>query len=543
MSAESHITYRRPTPLALSALTTWADTSPPEALARSVNASLADEPPAHDPPRFPCDAALNAKIILWQGDVRRLDVDAVVNETNESLRDRSGLSGALFAAAGPDLEFECAHTEGCRTGDAVLTKGGALPARYVIHTVGPRYNKKYHTAAENALHNCYRNIMRVLKENKLRTLGCICVYSVRKTYPRAAAAHIALRTVRRFLERYGKDVDTVVLCVDGSEVGDGDLAVYQRTLPLYFPRNALEERLAERPPDRGGLPADVGNEIGETVIADRAIRIGGRQAAGSGRAQSPTARYGGGSNIFVGRGPQPYAKGKRPNVPSATFTAMREDPDAARLDAASKGKGKKKAARKASAAGDLREAAALAGDELYAQWLERARIDDLSDVAALNLLYVSGVDAEGRPIVVFCAAHMPTEAVDLDRVVRFVIRCLDELVSRGEYVLVYVHSNLSTQNKPDFGWLKRVYRTVLARKYKKNLKELYVVFPDFWVKMCLMFLSPFVSKKLKTKTVHVERVADLFAYFDATQLSLPEHIFRADDEIQRGGGGGAAAAK
>ena len=89
-------------------------------------------------------------------------------------------------------------------------------------------------------------------------------------------------------------------------------------------------------------------------------------------------------------------------------------------------------AAQTSLAAARREAAALAGDELYAQWLERARIDDLGDVAALNLLYVSGVDAEGRPIVVFCAAHMPTEQVDLDRVVRFVIRCLDALVSRGE---------------------------------------------------------------------------------------------------------------
>ena len=162
--------YRRPKALGLAALATWADTPPPAALARAVTASLADEPPQFDPPRFPCDAELNRKIILWQGDVRRLDVDAVVNETNESLRDRSGLSGALFAAAGPDLDFECAHTEGCRTGDAVLTKAGALRASYVIHTVGPRYNKKYHTAAENALHNCYRSVMRVCIEQKLRSM-------------------------------------------------------------------------------------------------------------------------------------------------------------------------------------------------------------------------------------------------------------------------------------------------------------------------------------------------------------------------------------
>ena len=85
-----------------------------------------------------------------------------------------------------------------------------LPCKRLIHTVGPRYNDKYKTAAENALHNCYRNALRVMVENKLNTVAFSCAYTVNKGYPRKDAAHIAIRTVRRFLEHWGEDIDLVV---------------------------------------------------------------------------------------------------------------------------------------------------------------------------------------------------------------------------------------------------------------------------------------------------------------------------------------------
>ena len=103
--------------------------------------------------------------------------------------------------AGPELHQECMTLEGCRTGEAKLSKGYGLAAAHVIHTVGPRYNVKYRTAAENALHSCYRNVLQVAKENKIRAVAFCCVNSERKGYPPEDAVHIALRTVRRFLER------------------------------------------------------------------------------------------------------------------------------------------------------------------------------------------------------------------------------------------------------------------------------------------------------------------------------------------------------
>ena len=165
--------------------------------------------------------------------------------------------------AGPELHQECMTLEGCRTGEAKLSKGYGLAAAHVIHTVGPRYNVKYRTAAENALHSCYRNVLQVAKENKIRAVAFCCVNSERKGYPPEDAVHIALRTVRRFLERWGPDIDRIVFAVDAKNV-----EAYRTALPLYFPRSDEEELAA-----RELLPEDTGNELGETVSEERKIRI------------------------------------------------------------------------------------------------------------------------------------------------------------------------------------------------------------------------------------------------------------------------------
>src|SRR5882724_8076380 len=90
----------------------------------------------------------------------------------------------------------------CKTGDAKLTKGYDLPARYVIHTVGPKYNAKYHTAAENALYNCYAKVLQISRDNGFKSLALTPINTQNRGYPRQSAAHIALRVVRRFLEHY-----------------------------------------------------------------------------------------------------------------------------------------------------------------------------------------------------------------------------------------------------------------------------------------------------------------------------------------------------
>jgi len=159
------------------------------------------------------------------------------------MTDRTGLSGWVHKLAGPDLEMECAGLDPLRTGEAVMTAGYRLPARYgysmcfiescrhVIHTVAPRYKPQYRTAAENALHHCYRNSFQLVKESQLTNLAFPCIQSS-KSYPKEDACHIAVRTVRRLLERWCDGIDCIILVV----ANDNEWDLYQSILPLYFPR-------------------------------------------------------------------------------------------------------------------------------------------------------------------------------------------------------------------------------------------------------------------------------------------------------------------
>jgi hypothetical protein len=118
---------------------------------------------------FPIDDDINRRIFLWEGEIWRLRADAILNTTNESMLDQSGISGMIHQHAGPQLAEEVMQKEGCRTGECRVTRAYLLPCKKIIHTVGPRYNERYKTAAESALHYCYRNAVEEAVENKLRS--------------------------------------------------------------------------------------------------------------------------------------------------------------------------------------------------------------------------------------------------------------------------------------------------------------------------------------------------------------------------------------
>lgn len=211
---------------------------------------------------FPVDLELNNRVFLYQGKIWNLRIDGILNTTNEGMNDRTGISGQILQHAGPQLEEEILQTDGCRTGECRITRAYMLPCKKIIHTVGPRYNERYVTAAESALHFCYRNAMELALENKLSSLAVCCAYTERKGYPRREAAHIAIRTARRFLEQFSSahrrsdcaleaGLSHLVFAVDNSK----DLEIYRELLRMYFPRNGSDARL-----QREHLPQDVGND-------------------------------------------------------------------------------------------------------------------------------------------------------------------------------------------------------------------------------------------------------------------------------------------
>lgn len=151
-----------------------------------------------------------ARIIVVQGDITKLQVDAIVNAANSSLLGGGGVDGAIHRAAGPELVQECRLLGGCKTGNAKLTQGYRLPARYVIHTVGPVWQGG-HAGERELLASCYRRSLEVARQHDLATIAFPAISTGIFHFPMREAAQIAVRTVRAELAAHELPRQ-VVLC-------------------------------------------------------------------------------------------------------------------------------------------------------------------------------------------------------------------------------------------------------------------------------------------------------------------------------------------
>ena len=160
----------------------------------------------------------DAKIEIIQGDITKLDVDAIVNAANTTLLGGGGVDGAIHRAAGTELLAECRTLGGCRPGEAKITRGYRLSARFVIHTVGPIWRGGERHEPET-LANCYRSALQLVLENGIKTIAFPAISCGAYGYPIPEAAQIAVKTTRNFLATEDQ-IDKVIFVLWGEEIYD-----------------------------------------------------------------------------------------------------------------------------------------------------------------------------------------------------------------------------------------------------------------------------------------------------------------------------------
>eukprot|EP01117_Protostelium_nocturnum_P012309 TRINITY_DN4530_c0_g1_i3.p1 TRINITY_DN4530_c0_g1~~TRINITY_DN4530_c0_g1_i3.p1 ORF type:complete len:485 (+),score=157.96 TRINITY_DN4530_c0_g1_i3:89-1543(+) len=162
--------------------------------------------------------------------------------------------------------------------------------------------------------------------------------------------------------------------------------------------------------------------------------------------------------------------------------------------------------------------------DAYSQQLEIASREDFSFERNCGFLYPTGNDTAGRPIITVVSERFPNgKAVDLDRLLRYVIFTMDKIVDNEYSVVLVQTSSGENGGRPGFSWLLKAYK-LLTRKYKKNLKSLYIIHPTLWVKGTLRFFKPFISSKFWQKLVYIEEVNDIYKYIRKDQLKLPDFV-------------------
>ncbi|XP_073729528.1 ADP-ribose glycohydrolase MACROD2 isoform X6 [Misgurnus anguillicaudatus] len=175
-------------------------------------------------------SSLADKVSLYKGDITILEVDAIVNAANSSLLGGGGVDGCIHRAAGHLLVAECQSLNGCETGNAKITCGYDLPAKYVIHTVGPIARGHLGQTQKDDLESCYKTTLKLVKDLNLRSVAFPCISTGIYGFPNEPAAEIALKTAKDWIKSNMNKIDRVIFCV----FLETDYEIYKRKMSEFF---------------------------------------------------------------------------------------------------------------------------------------------------------------------------------------------------------------------------------------------------------------------------------------------------------------------
>ncbi|XP_043552577.1 ADP-ribose glycohydrolase MACROD1-like isoform X2 [Chiloscyllium plagiosum] len=174
---------------------------------------------------------LSENVSLYRGDITKLKIDAIVNAANKSLLGGGGVDGCIHRAAGPKLLLACRQLNGCNTGDAKITPGYDLPAKHIIHTVGPIARGSCDERLKRQLRNCYEASLKLLETQGLKSIAFPCISTGIYGFPQDDAAEIAVSTVKEWLTEKQALVDRIIFCV----FLESDHKIYKEKMLHHFP--------------------------------------------------------------------------------------------------------------------------------------------------------------------------------------------------------------------------------------------------------------------------------------------------------------------
>eukprot|EP00434_Breviolum_minutum_P026658 symbB.v1.2.023561.t1/scaffold2163.1/size87302/5 len=389
----------------------------------------------------------------------------------------STVFGRILQHGGQDLLEELRHLDSCRSGEARSCKAYGMPCQRLLLTVGPKYKEKYQVAAQNTLNACYRECLQLLAESELKTVAIPCFW-YSKGFPLEEQVHVALRTVRRCLEKLIFTEAVVLVAATSAE-----FELYESFLPLYFPRTSHEALHAA-----SVLPESCWNEWGEVSMEERRIRVSQHLISEEGECEDGDLLFGDDDKSFL------HAR------EDADFSAMR------RLEGSM---------INASSVDEARH--------ICLRYLRRSReIPSLSEPS--RFVYQSGQDCFGRHVVVLLGARLPPLGLQDERTIPLFVKELEAL-QHEKFLLLYVNSEVDNLDSNVLEVLQEML-AVISAKFRSALAQLLVLHPG------LMFRCAFAFGRATTDeaasvwhdSVYLESIADLVSVLNASRLFLPEYV-------------------